>query len=76
MNEHYSAIREKRQILRDLYGGMMTIVDLMEELGYGSPKSVRAWLATVDVEPVRVGRGIRYETDQVAKAIVNGRGMV
>ena len=30
----------------------------------------------VGVEAVRVGRGIRYETDQVAKAIVDGRGMV
>ena len=47
---HYSEIKEKRQILRDIYGGMM--------------------------EAVKVGRGIRYETDQVAKAIVNGRGMV
>ena len=51
-------------------------LDLTKELGYNSPKSARAWLATVGVEAVKVGRGIRYETDQVAKAIVNGRGMV
>lgn len=76
MSSLYSEIKEKRQILREQYGGMMTIVDLTKELGYGSPKSARAWLATVDVEPVRVGRSLRYETDQVAKAIVNGRGMV
>ena len=54
----------------------MTIADLTKELGYNSPKSTRAWLATVAVEAVRVGRGLRYETDQVAKAIVDGRGMV
>lgn len=76
MSSHYNAIKEKRQILRDIYGGMMSITDLTKELGYNSPKSVRSWLATVDVEAVKVGRGIRYETDQVAKAIVNGRGMV
>lgn len=76
MSSHYNAIKEKRQILRDIYGGMMSIADLTKELGYNSPKSVRSWLATVDVEAVKVGRGIRYETDQVAKAIVNGRGMV
>ncbi len=76
MSSHYNEIKEKRQILRDIYGGMMTIADLTKELGYGSPKSARAWLSTVGVEAVRVGRGIRYETDQVAKAIVNGRGMV
>ena len=76
MGNHYSEVMEKRQILRELYGGMMSLADLTKELGYGSPKSARSWLATVDVEPVRVGRGIRYETDQVAKAIVNGRGMV
>lgn len=76
MSNHYSEVREKRQILRELYGGMMSLTDLTKELGYGSPKSARAWLTTVDVEPVKVGRGIRYETDQVAKAIVNGRGMV
>lgn len=76
MSSHYNAIKEKRQILRDIYGGMMSIADLTKELGYNSPKSARSWLATVDVEAVKVGRGIRYETDQVAKAIVNGRGMV
>ena len=52
------------------------LTDLTRELGYGSPKSARAWLATVDVEAVKVGRSLRYETDQVAKAIVDGRGMV
>lgn len=76
MSSHYNEIKEKRQILRDIYGGMMSIADLTKELGYNSPKSARAWLSTVEVEAVKVGRGIRYETDQVAKAIVNGRGMV
>lgn len=76
MSSHYNEIKEKRQILRDIYGGMMTIADLTKELGYNSPKSTRAWLATVALEAVKVGRGLRYETDQVAKAIVDGRGMV
>ena len=76
MSSHYNEIKEKRQILRDIYGGMMTIEDLTKELGDSCRKSARAWLATVDVEAVKVGRSLRYETDQVAKAIVDGRGMV
>lgn len=35
MSSHYNEIKEKRQILRDIYGGMMTIADLTKELGYG-----------------------------------------
>ncbi len=72
----YADVREKREIMRDIYGGMMTVPDLKRELGYGSKTSVRGWLAEAGVEAVRVGRRVRYETDQVARAIVERRGMV
>lgn len=72
---HAAEVREKAKVLRDIYGGMMTVVDLTRELGYGSRGSARAWLAASDVPGVRVGRSIRYETDLVAKAIVDRRGM-
>ena len=30
---YYNAVREKRDILRSIYGGMMTLADLTKELG-------------------------------------------
>ncbi len=72
---HYKAIAEKRRILRDEYGGMMTLVQLTHELGYSSPKSARSWVREHALEGVMTGKSVRYETDEVAKAIVNARGM-
>ena len=72
---YYNAIREKARTLRDIYGGMMTMTDLTHELGYGSKKSARAWVASVELEGTRIGRSIKYDTDLVAKALVAGRGM-
>ena len=74
-NDYYAAVREKRDILRGLYGGMMSLAQLTRELGYSSTNSTRAWLSESGLEAVRIGRSTRYETDQVAKIIVNGRGM-
>lgn len=73
---YYKEIKEKRKILRDLYGGMMTLVDLGRELGYSSPKSTRTWVREHALEGVKMGKSVRYETDLVAKVIVDGRGMV
>lgn len=73
---YYKEVTEKRKILRDIYGGMMTLVQLGRELGYSCPKSTRAWVRENALEGVKMGKSVRYETDQVAKAIVAGRGMV
>lgn len=75
-SDYHAAVREKRKILRDIYGGMMTLKDVTKELGYGSTHSTYDWIAAAGVDAVRVGRSKKYETDMVAKAIVNGRGMV
>ena len=61
--------------MRDIYGGMMTVVDLAKELGYNSRGAARAWLSEAAVPGVRMGRSVRYETDLVARAIVDRRGM-
>lgn len=66
-------ISEKRTILRDLYGGMMTLADLSKELGM-RPEEAKVWAFGVGVGS-RIGKRVKYETDEVARIIVNGRGM-
>lgn len=77
MNQtHYREIEKKANLLYDRYGGgMMTMTQLAQELNLDR-KVVRVWVREHGLEGVRVGQRIKYETDQVAKAIVNGRGMV
>lgn len=72
----YKEVEKKAKLLRADYGGMMSIKDLMRELGFDSHHTVKNWITENGVEGVRIGRSIRYETDQVAQVIVAGRGMV
>lgn len=72
---HSRAIAEKRRILRKEYGGMMTLQQLAQELGYASTISARSWVSAHFIEGVRMGRTVRYETDVVAKVIADSRGM-
>lgn len=68
-----SQIHEKRNILRNIYGGMMTLADLSRELGM-KKDAARSW-ATEQGIGVRIGSRIKYETDEVARRIVERRGM-
>lgn len=74
--EFYKEVKKKTKLLRADYGGMMTLAQLTHELGYHCPKRARAWVQEHSVDGVRRGKSIAYETDQIAKAIVSGRGMV
>jgi hypothetical protein len=74
-DKHTAEIREKRNIMRQQYGGMMSCVDLMKELGYSSPQSVKAWIQDVGLLGTKIGRSIKYDTDCVAKILVDARGM-
>ena len=69
----YANIAEKRKIMRDLYGGMMTLTDVAKEL-CSNRDVARAWVRSLGLG-VQVGKRVRYETDEVAKAIVQARGM-
>lgn len=71
---NYRAISEKREMLRGLYHGMMTLADVSRELNVDK-KVARVWLMENQVEGVMVGKRVKYETDQIAKVIVNLRGM-
>lgn len=72
---HYKEIEKKTKLLRADYGGMMNIEQLRQELGL-CRNSVYAWVREHALEGVKVGRVIKYETDQVARVIVDGRGMI
>lgn len=71
-------IAEKRRLLYERHGGIMSPVDVAREMGYCSRASIGdRWAQEHDVPAVRMGPRKRgYETDLVAKAIVQSRGMV
>ncbi len=69
------AIREKQQTLRRIYGGMMTLKDLADELGYRDEKSARKWVKEVQLQATLIGRRKRYDTDTVAKKLTELAGM-
>ncbi len=66
-------IEEKRNILRKIYGGAMSLTDLAKELSTTKP-TAKEWARERDIG-FSTGARIKYETDEVAKAIVNARGM-
>lgn len=74
-SKYYRDVKEKRNILREVYGGMMTVTDLAKELGYSDRKSARRVAEEMGLQATRIGRLKRYDTDLVARALVNGRGM-
>lgn len=69
----YTNIAEKRRILRDIYGGMMTLTDVARELGR-TREVARVWVRSLGLG-TQIGKRVYYETDEIAKAIVQGRGM-
>lgn len=70
-----SEVKEKRAILRDRYGGMMRLRDLKEELGVKDVRTAKAAASSMGVVPTLVGRSKMYDTDLVARRLVELRGM-
>lgn len=66
-------IKEKHGILREIYGGMMSVADLSRELSM-KPEDARAWASENGIG-VQIGKRLKIETDMVAKIIVLRRGM-
>ena len=75
MTPQQAARKEKRDILRTLYGGMMTLADLTHELGYTDPKSARRWVEDTGLPATAFGGRKKYDTDEVARVLVDRRGM-
>ena len=70
-------IAEKRRLMYETHGGIMSPTDIAKEVGY-APRSKNGdrWAQEHNIPAVRMGARKRgYETDLVAKAIVQGRGM-
>ena len=74
MTQLQVAIREKRDLGYQRYGGMMSLVELAHELKKDEVNA-REWARERGIG-TRDGRRIKYETDMVMKAIVLERGMV
>lgn len=74
--EFYREVKRKTEILRADYGGMMSVKDIMRELGFWSRHTVINWLRDNSVDGVKVDRkSVKYETDLIARRIVEQRGM-
>lgn len=67
-------VQEKQRVLYNRYGGMMTVQDVARELGTGRG-AAKEWLEG-RVKGCPIGKRVKYETDQVARAIVAVRGFV
>ena len=72
----YREIAEKRKILREQYGGMMTLKDVQTEFGFGSHHSAQRAIDNMGIPATKVGGRKKYDTDSVAKRLVELRGMV
>jgi hypothetical protein len=68
----HAEIRQKRNIMREIYGGMMTAEDLHKELGM-KPEAARQLMLDNGIGLV-LGNRVKFETDMVAKFIVERRG--
>lgn len=55
--------------LRQLYGGAMTLENIMEALGAKSPKTAKAWIVDSDLEAICVNNRKKWITSEVAKVI-------
>lgn len=69
----YEKIRQKADDMYRRYGGMMTTTDLSKELGVNRD-AAKEWARAEGIGN-RIGKRIKYETDQVARRIVETRGM-
>lgn len=72
MPQIYAEINTKRKIMREVYGGMMTAEDLHKELGM-KPNDARELMMGLGLG-IRIGNRVKFETDMVAKYIVEQRG--
>ena len=71
-------VAEKRRLMYERHGGIMSPTDVAREAGYFA-RAVNGdrWAVEHGIPAIRMGARKRgYETDLVAKAIVQSRGMI
>lgn len=70
----YSAqLAAKQKLLYSRYGGMMTLSAVSRELGYKNRAVAQEWVLRHRIPEVQIGAVTRYESDVVARAIVDSR---
>lgn len=69
----YEKVRQKSEAMFKRYGGMMTTTDLSRELGINRD-AAKEWARSEGIGN-KIGKRIKYETDEVARRIVESRGM-
>ena len=75
MTPLYREITEKRNILRKQYGGLMTLEQVKQELGYKTGSAARKAMQELEVPIIKIGNRKRYDTDILAKRLVQLRDM-
>lgn len=68
-------IAEKRRLLRDEYGGLMSTTDLSKELGFHSRHATLRAAREMELPSTLISGRRRYDTDVVARRLVERRGM-
>lgn len=74
MGNDYREVRKLAEDFIERYGGMMTVTDLAKELG-----TCREYTKKWGVEKglgIMINSRVKFESRQVAKAIVSARGFV
>lgn len=71
----HNDIAAKARILREVYGGMLSLTQLTRELGLKDQRAAKAWAEEHGIGN-QIGSRVRYDVDQIAKVLVMGRGMV
>lgn len=69
----HSQIKEKNNELRGIYGGVMTITDLAKEIGMNR-EAAKRWAMEENIG-YSLNNRLRFETIEVARKIVEMRGM-
>ncbi len=53
----------------------MTLEQLKRELGYHDNTQAKRWAVDAGLDLIQIGRMKKYDTDQLARILVNARGM-
>lgn len=51
----------------------MTLTQLSEEIGYKDVRFAKKWANEVNLNMVQIGKSVRYDTDHLARILVDRR---
>lgn len=76
MTEQQALIVQKRRIMRQEYGGLMSLKDLAHELGFRDTRAAKQWAVSHKVRAVQMPKQggqmcHKFDTDHVAQILMN-----